>query len=189
MKRGLTAILFLLPATPALAHLPPGEYGAFAAGFTHPLFGFDHLLAMLAVGLWGGMIGGRALWALPLAFLAAMGVGFALALGGVALPLAEPMILGSVVFLGLALALALKPGAGLGGALVAGFALFHGFAHGSELGGAGALDFAAGFALATGLLHGGGVLAALAARAYGRPVVLRLAGAVTAVLGVVLAAG
>ena len=70
----LAAAVFSLTASPAFAHLDPAEHGSFAAGFTHPLFGTDHVLAMIAVGLWAALLGGRAIWALPTAF-ALVGVG------------------------------------------------------------------------------------------------------------------
>lgn len=158
MKRPLAlAPLFLLAAGPALAHLDPGEHGSFLAGVTHPLSGLDHILAMLAVGLWAAMIGGRALWALPTAFVGAMATGFALSLAGVPLPGVEPMILVSVMALGLLVALAVRMPMGPSVALVGLFGLFHGHAHGGELGAATAATFGIGFALATALLHGTGL--------------------------------
>jgi urease accessory protein len=182
-----------LAAGPALAHVDPATHGSFAAGFTHPVFGWDHILAMVAVGLWAAMLAGRAVWALPGAFVGAMLAGFGLALAGAPLPLVEPMILASVVALGLLVALAVRMPLGGSLALVAAFGLFHGHAHGGELGGAGALGFGAGFVLATALLHGFGVALALAltrglAGARGQQV-LRALGALAAATGVWLAAG
>ncbi len=169
---------------PVFAHLAPGEYGSFAAGFTHPLFGLDHVLAMVAVGLWAALIGGRALWALPAAFVAAMATGFALALSGVGLPLVEPMILASTVFFGLVVALALRTPPGIAAGLVAAFGLFHGAAHGAELGQAGVLGFGAGFAVNTSLLHLAGIGLGLAAlRVDPRQLLARATGGLTAVLG------
>ena len=83
-----TAVLLALDVTPAFAHLSPDEHGSFMAGFTHPLFGLDHILAMVAVGLWAAMLGGRAVWIVPSAFVGMMAVGFALAVGGIGLGLA-----------------------------------------------------------------------------------------------------
>ncbi|TDL81176.1 HupE/UreJ family protein [Palleronia sediminis] len=163
MKRLLPVLFLGLTATPGLAHVPAGSYGSFAAGFTHPLFGLDHLLAMVAVGLWAGLLGGRAVWAVPAAFVVVMVAGFALALGGAALPVVEPMILASTVVLGLAIAFAIRLDLRVCAAIVGVFALFHGFAHGTELGGAGALRFGAGFVLATVVLHAVGVAAGIAA--------------------------
>jgi len=192
MTRTLPAALIaILAATPALAHLPPGEYGSFLAGVTHPVFGLDHVLAMVAVGLWAAQIGGRAVFWVPTAFVLAMLAGFGLALAGLPLPLVEPAILASIVVLGVAVALAFRPDRRLAMAVVAGLALFHGHAHGGELGGAQAVQFGAGFAVATALLHAAGIGVALAAgqwlRAGGAP--LRALGGLTALAGVALAFG
>lgn len=185
----LTAVVAVLlagaAAAPAFAHLGPGEYGSFASGFTHPLFGLDHVLAMVAVGLWAALIGGRALWALPAGFVSAMVVGFLLALGGVALPFVEPMILASTVFFGLVVALALKTPPAVAAGLVAVFGLFHGAAHGAELGHAGIFAFGAGFVANTALLHLAGIGLGLAALRLGGPnqILARATGVLTAVLG------
>lgn len=157
MKRLLLALCLTLTASPALAHLPAGDYGSFAAGFSHPLFGLDHILAMVVVGLWASMLGGRAMWIVPSAFVSVMVVGFGLAHLGVSLPMVEPMILASTVVLGLLVAMTARLDARAGAMVVAFFALFHGHAHGAELGEAGALHFGLGFALATAALHGIGI--------------------------------
>ena len=78
MKRTLPILALTLAASPAFAHLPPGEYGSFLAGVTHPIFGLDHVLAMIAVGLWAAQIGGRAVWLVPTAFVLTMIAGFLL---------------------------------------------------------------------------------------------------------------
>ncbi|WP_297777508.1 HupE/UreJ family protein [uncultured Roseovarius sp.] len=191
MKRSFTALL-ILAASPAAAHLPEGEYGSFLAGVTHPLFGLDHVLAMIAVGLWAAQIGGRALWTVPSAFVLAMITGFLAALVGLPLPMVEPMILTSIMALGLVVALALRPAPGLAMALVALFALFHGHAHGGELGQAQALQFGAGFAIATALLHAAGLLIAFTAARETRNasvLPLRLMGGATALAGAYIAFG
>src|SRR5690606_19576432 len=103
----LAAVAMALTASPAFAHLNPAEHGSFAAGFTHPLSGADHILAMVAVGLWAAMLGGRALFVVPAAFVGVMLLGFVAALLGMPLPFVEPVILASVVVLGLMVALAL----------------------------------------------------------------------------------
>lgn len=182
----------ILVASPAAAHLPPGEYGSFMAGVTHPLFGLDHVLAMIAVGLWAAQIGGRALWQVPTAFVAAMIAGFILALAGLPLPFVEPMILASIMVLGLVVALALRPAPWVAITAVAVFALFHGHAHGGELGSAQAMQFGAGFALATAGLHAVGLIVALLfARALraGSGAVLRAMGGATTLVGIFLAIG
>ncbi|MBN9887771.1 HupE/UreJ family protein [Salipiger abyssi] len=179
----------LLTASPALAHLNPGEHGSFAAGFTHPVFGADHVLAMVSVGLWAALLGGRAIWMLPASFVAAMCAGFVMALAGLALPFVEPAILASVMVLGVAVALAARVPAGLGAAVVAVFALFHGFAHGTEIGGATALSYLGGFAIATALLHAAGLGLGLALTRWLSPALTRALGAAVTVLGASLALG
>lgn len=185
-----TAILTLV-ATPALAHLNPAEHGSFAAGFSHPLFGPDHILAMVAVGLWAALLGGRALWLVPAAFVATMMAGFMLALAGAPLPFVEPVILASVVAIGLQAAIALKVPTPAAMAMVGFFALFHGHAHGGEMGSAGAAAYGLGFALATALLHVAGIgiglgLPRLFGSDMGR-IIARLAGGATALAGIWLA--
>ena len=187
--RALSAAAALaLLASPAAAHLPHGQYGSLAAGFTHPLFGLDHVLAMVAVGLWASLIGGRAMLGVPAAFVGAMAVGFGLALGGVPMPAVEPAILASTIVLGLAVAAALRLDAALVAFVVAAFGLFHGHAHGGELGGAGALRFGLGFVLATALLHAAGVALGLGLGRLGRWPARGL-GALTAAAGLALAVG
>lgn len=190
MKRLTAALIFTAFASPALAHLPPGEYGSFAAGFSHPLFGFDHILAMATVGLWASVIGGKALWIVPGAFVGAMVVGFGLALSGVALPAVEPMIVASTIALGLAVALAVRLDIRVCAAFVALFAVFHGHAHGGELGEAAAARFGVGFMIATVLLHVSGIgLGMLLARLGARHMLARALGAGAAVAGIALAVG
>lgn len=191
----LSATIAALTAAPASAHLHPEEHGSFLAGFSHPLFGLDHILAMVAVGLWAAMLGGRAVWIVPSAFVGTMAVGFALAMAGVGLPFVEPAILTSVVVLGLVIAAAIQPPAAAGAILVGAFALFHGHAHGGELGTATAWPYLFGFAIATALLHAIGTALGLALgsgaglrRDTGR-VLARTLGGVTALLGIGLSFG
>jgi urease accessory protein len=191
----LVPVLFLLGVSPASAHLNPAEHGSFMAGFSHPLSGLDHILVMVAVGLWAAMIGGRAIWAVPAAFVASMAAGFALATIGVSLPFVEPAILASVIALGLLVATAVKLPAPVGMVVVGVFALFHGHAHGSEIGAATLANYGIGFAIATALLHIAGIGIGLAI-ASGRlmperagNVVARSLGGVATVVGVGLAAG
>jgi urease accessory protein len=158
MKRIAIVLAALgLGVAPAFAHLDPAEHGSLMAGLSHPLFGFDHVLAMVAVGLWAALLGGRALWLAPAGFVGAMTLGFAAALLGAPLPFVEPVILASVVVIGLFAATALSVPAGIATALVGFFAFFHGHAHGGELGPAGAIVFGVGFALSTALLHAAGI--------------------------------
>jgi urease accessory protein len=197
MRHGLTkaaAFGFLaLAATPAFAHLDPLEHGSFAAGFSHPLFGADHILAMVGVGLWVALIGGRALWSVPAVFVVTMMAGFGLSMTDFGLPFVEPVIAASVVVLGLLALVALQAPTGLAMVLVAFFAVFHGYAHGGELGEAVALPFLAGFALATALLHAAGVgagigLGRLTGGQTGR-MLTRAAGGLTALGGLWILAG
>ena len=188
MKRLLAlAPALTLTAGPALAHLDPTEHGSFVAGVSHPVFGADHILAMVAVGLWAVTLAGRsndrrALAALPVAFVSAMAAGFLLAMAGVGLPFVEPMILASVLVLGGLCALALRLPLMTAAGLTALFGLFHGHAHGAELGSAEALPYLAGFALATALLHAAGVLGGLGI-AQRAPFVTRALGGLVALAG------
>ncbi|OXY82323.1 HupE/UreJ family protein [Oceanimonas doudoroffii] len=158
MKNALIILAALAPVT-AFAH-PGHESSGFAAGFFHPWLGWDHLLAMVAVGMLA-MAGKRALaWRLPLAFVAAMVAGAGLGVAGIGLPGVEPMILASLVVLGAGLALRV-PLQSLAPVICALFGLFHGNAHGLEAPVEGAVaTFMAGFVLATAMLHGCGMLVA-----------------------------
>ena len=191
MLRVLSAAAALsLLAAPSLAHTGAGAGSGFAAGFAHPLFGLDHLLAMLAVGALGALLGGRAVWLVPAAFVVAMVAGGTLSLSGVALPMVETAIALSVVVLGALVAVNARVALGAGMAVVAAFAVFHGHAHGTELpSGLSAAGYAVGFALATALLHAAGiaVVAALVRVASTRAV--RYAGLATAAAGVGIVAG
>ncbi|WP_426235192.1 HupE/UreJ family protein [Pararhizobium sp. DWP1-1-3] len=189
MKRRLllAASAFAISTSPAFAHLDPTEHGSLMAGFTHPLSGLDHILVMLAVGLWAAQIGGRALWVVPSAFVGTMAFGFALAMAGVHLPFVEPAILASVVALGLLVAMAVRMETVACAAFVGVFALFHGYAHGGELGSAGALPFSAGFVIATALLHiaGMGLGLGIGRLSSGR-LISRILGGLTAFAGLAL---
>jgi urease accessory protein len=192
-KSALSLVILAATAAPAFAHLNPAEHGSFAAGFSHPLFGLDHILAMVAVGLWAALLGGRSVWLVPTAFVGTMMAGFAVALAGLGLPFVEPVIAASVVVIGLLALVALQVPTIVGMVMVGFFAFFHGHAHGGELGEAGAWSFAIGFAVATALLHAIGVgigLAAgrLAGGSTGR-MLTRLAGGLTALGGLWLAVG
>jgi urease accessory protein len=165
MTRLTLAAAAALIAEPALAHTGQGTASGFLHGLAHPVSGLDHLLAMVAVGLWSGLVLPGRVWAGPAAFMAAMALGAGLAWAGIGLPLVETSIALSVVVLGL-LALAARRGqravltqASL--AAVALFALGHGHAHGTEATGH-AAAYLAGFLLATALLHGAGLLLARA---------------------------
>ena len=128
--------LTVAPASPALAHTGVGQADSFASGMAHPLSGADHILAMVTVGLWGTLAGGRAIWAWPASFVAMTLTGFVVATCGLQMPFVEPTIRSSVVILALLVALAVKPPVWFGAATAGLFALFHGHAHGLEAGAA-----------------------------------------------------
>ena len=189
MKRRLllAAAAFAASTAPAFAHLDPAEHGSLLAGFTHPLSGLDHILVMIAVGLWAAQIGGRALWVVPSAFVGTMAFGFVLAMAGVHLPFVEPAILASVVALGLLVAMAVRMETAACAAVVGVFALFHGYAHGGELGAAGALPFSTGFMVATALLHVAGIgLGVSISRLSSGQIISRILGGITTFAGLAL---
>jgi urease accessory protein len=131
-----------------------GAVGGFQSGLAHPIFGPDHLLAMLAVGIWGAQMGGRRIWTLPVTFPLIMALGGLLGMSGFFLPHVEMGIALSMVALGLAIALAWKPVEWVALGLIGVFAIFHGYAHGVELpNAADPASYAAGFVAATGFIH------------------------------------
>jgi urease accessory protein len=157
----ISAALLGLSATAASAHVGHGTEG-FIHGFMHPIGGLDHVLAMLASGFLGAMIGGKARWLVPFTFIVAMVAGGALGASGVELPLVETMILASVVVLAGLAAFGRSLGLSRLLPLIGGFALFHGFAHGAEMpANVSALEYAAGFVGATALLHAAAIIAVL----------------------------
>ncbi|SCX05919.1 HupE/UreJ family protein [Agrobacterium rosae] len=192
-KLSLAAVALGATTLPAFAHLNPEEHGSFMAGFSHPLFGADHILVMIAVGIWAAQISAstdkkNALLIVPAAFVGTMAIGFLLALGGIELPFVEPAILASVIALGLLVAMATRVPVSAAAAIVGIFALFHGHAHGGELGSAGALQFGVGFVIATALLHVAGIALGLGIAKLG-PVAARIVGGLTALVGLSLVFG
>jgi len=172
-----TAIAF----APALAQAHPGHGPAanFTHGFAHPMMGLDHVLAMLAVGLWAAQLGGRASWLVPAAFVSVMTAGAGLGMSGVHIPLVEQGIIASVLVLGLLIATAARLPLVASAGLVGVFALFHGVAHGTEMpASASGFAYAGGFALATAMLHIVGLFAAKSTRVEW----VRFAGAAIAVM-------
>jgi len=159
LPRMLTvAVLLALSAQSALAHPQKGEAVGFLTGFRHPISGLDHVLAMIAVGLWGAQLGAPAIWLLPVAFPMVMAVGGMLGLMGVPIPGIEYGIALSAILLGAAVMFELRPPLGVAAALVGFFAIFHGHAHGTELPpGQSALLYSIGFVVATGSLHALGI--------------------------------
>lgn len=158
LKSALLALVFAaLPAT-ASAHTGGGQAHAFMHGLGHPISGVDHLLAMVAVGMFAVHLGGRALWLVPTTFVLMMGFGGALGLAGTAVPLVEPAIIASVVVLTLAVALRWSLPTVAATGLVGFFAIFHGHAHGTEMPvDSSGFQYAMGFMLATALLHAVGI--------------------------------
>ena len=153
---GLLAYVTILPV--AEAHTFGSQGAGLIAGLTHPFVGLDHLLAMIAVGIWAGQLGGRAVWLIPLTFVSVMAAAATLASFGLLLPLIEPAIACSVLVLGLLIAGSVRLPTSVGALLVSLFAVFHGYAHGLELPQAASpILYGAGFVLATALLHGLGI--------------------------------
>ncbi|MEQ1953787.1 HupE/UreJ family protein [Mesorhizobium sp. CN2-181] len=192
VMRGLAATLIFLPSA-ALAHTGVGDTSGFLHGFSHPLSGPDHILAMTMVGLFAWQLGRRALWLVPASFVAVMALGGLLGGTGVEVPYVETGIALSVVVLGAVVALGVKAPVAAAMGLVGLFAMFHGHAHGAEMPeDAAGVAYAAGFMIATVLLHvigiGIGLLIGKGSERYGQ-VVVRSAGGLAAVTGVGLLAG
>jgi urease accessory protein len=161
-------IILALGRPRALAH-EGGAAGGFVTGFLHPILGWDHVAAMVAVGLWGAFLGSPAIWLLPVAFPLVMALGGALGVAGVPLPAVETGIAASAMVIGVAVALAARPPIWVAAVVVAFFAIFHGHAHGAEMPAAASpLAYAAGFVIATGLLHLAGIALGLLARSQPR---------------------
>ncbi|MCP5143087.1 MAG: HupE/UreJ family protein [Gammaproteobacteria bacterium] len=184
----LLALLFLVPVV-AFAHTDGGATGSgFLSGLLHPVTGVDHVIAMVAVGLWGAQLGAPAMWMLPVAFPLIMALGGAMGAAGLPLPGIEIGIALSGLLLGLVVAGNVRPPLALAVVLVSFFAVFHGYAHGAEMPGfANPLAYAAGFVIATGLLHLCGIVVGLlwswpGGAPWGRWVV-RASGATIAALG------
>ena len=182
-----TLALFLTPAV-AFAH-PGHDHAGLLAGLAHPVFGLDHLLAMLAVGLWAAQQRGQARWALPLTFVATLLLGGLFGFAGVEMPLMETGIAGSVLAIGLLVALAVRPPLAIAVGLTALFALAHGVAHGLELPAlASPWGYATGFVVATAALHGA-AYALVRIRPQAAAPLVRLAGIGSAGVGAWLLAG
>jgi urease accessory protein len=162
----------------AEAHVNKGEAIGFLSGVRHPISGLDHVLAMIAVGLWGAQLGAPAIWMLPVAFPMVMALGGMMGLLGIPLPGVEYGIAASMILLGAAVLLELRPPLALAAALVSFFAIFHGHAHGTELPpGQSGLLYSMGFVMATGCLHGVGISIGLVHRWTWGQMLLRFAGA------------
>ena len=182
---GTLLILVVFFPAPAFAHVQQGEAAGFLTGFLHPISGLDHVLAMVAVGLWGAQLGAPAIWVLPVAFPLVMAMGGMLGLMGVPVPGIEYGIATSAILLGAAVMLEMHPPLVVTAMLVGVFAIFHGHAHGTELPpNQSALLYSMGFVIATGCLHALGIGIGVVHQWTWGQKVLRAAGAVVAVGGV-----
>lgn len=191
--RALLPLLFIALPTAAFAHTGHGDTSGFLHGFMHPVGGIDHILAMVAVGVFAFVLGGRALFLVPLAFVGMMAAGFALGVSGLDLPFVELGIALSSVVIGAAAAWGKPMPVAAAMSLVGVFAIFHGHAHGAEMPvDAVGLEYAAGFVVATALLHAVGIGAAMGVAKlvgkYGKPVA-QVAGGLFALGGVGVLAG
>jgi len=176
-------VLCALAAPPALAHTG-GVGGGLVGGLLHPLFGPDHVAAMVAVGLWGAFLGASAIFILPVVFPLVMAGGGVLGILGMPLPGVEIGIAASAVVLGMLVALEAKPPLWVAGIVVGAFAIFHGHAHGAELPpGVDAVAYSAGFVIATGVLHLCGIAFGLLARWPAGLIAVRAAGGAITIAG------
>lgn len=161
LRLATLAMLFIVPAVQA--HPQATSAGGLVSGLSHPFLGLDHLLAMVAVGLWAVQLGGSALWKVPLAFVFTMVIGSLISFTSISLPMMEPMIIASVMILGLIIAFKAQAAPVIASLLVAVFAVFHGYAHGVELPlTSSPLAYVIGFAIASMALHGVGMAVGLA---------------------------
>jgi urease accessory protein len=190
MKLTISKFIVLISCLPgiALAHTGIGETAGFMHGFSHPIGGADHILAMVAVGLWAAQIGGRALWVIPCTFVGVMVLGGVLGFAGIYVPFVEEGILVSILILGVLIAGAFKVPLMYSSLIVGLFAIFHGHAHGIEMPATmSAASYAVGFALATAMLHLAGIGLGVLMQKSKLQTVNRFAGGVIALSGIYLA--
>lgn len=189
-KTAFTILTLLLYSQVASAHDSGGLAGGFYSGFLHPILGWDHVVAMVAVGLWGAFLGSPAIWVLPIVFPLVMAIGGALGVIGIPLPAVETGIALSAIVLGAMVAFAVRPRIWVAAVIVGAFAIFHGHAHGTELpSAANPLAFSLGFVIATGLLHLSGVAFGLLTRWPAGTTAVRSGGAIISVVGLAFLAG
>ena len=176
--------LAVLAAFPALAHEGEGVGGGLISGFLHPILGWDHVAAMVAVGLWGAFLGKPAIWQLPVIFPMVMVFGGILGIAGVPVPQVETGIAASALVLGVLVALAVRPPLWIAWVVVGVFAIFHGHAHGTELpGAANAVAYSVGFVVGTGLMHLIGIGFGLLAKFPSGRIAVRAGGGLIALAG------
>ena len=182
---GAAVMLFVAASSMADAHTGAGMSGGFSSGFMHPILGWDHVIAMVAVGIWGAFLGGRAIWILPVTFPLVMAFGGAMGIAGIPLPSVETGIALSAIALGSMVAFAARPPIWVAALIVGIFAIFHGYAHGAELpNAANPLAYSLGFVLSTGLLHLSGITLGLLVRWPMGKIVVRAIGSMIALAGV-----
>lgn len=185
LTRCLLFLVLAFTSAGALGHEAGGIAGGFFNGFVHPLLGWDHVAAMVAVGLWGAFLGSPAIWLLPVVFPMVMAMGGALGVMGVPIPGVEAGVAASAIILGAMVALAVRPPLWVAALLVGAFAIFHGHAHGTELPeAANPLAYSLGFVIATGLLHLGGIAFGLLVRWPAGRLLVRSGGGLIAAAGV-----
>ena len=176
--------MLMMFASVASAHEGAGIAGGFYSGFMHPVLGWDHVIAMVAVGLWGAFLGNPAIWILPVVFPLVMAFGGALGVIGVPVPAVETGIAVSAIVLGAMVAFTVRPPIWIAAVIVGAFAIFHGHAHGTELpGAANPLAYSLGFVISTGLLHISGIAFGLIAHWPFGKVVVRAGGSIIALAG------
>ncbi len=179
------AALSMFLASTAFAHEGGGLAGGLISGFMHPILGWDHVVAMVAVGLWGAFLGNPSIWILPVVFPMVMAFGGALGVIGIPIPAVETGIAASAVVLGAMVAFAVRPPIWIAALIVGVFAIFHGHAHGTELPNAtNPLTYSLGFVVATGLLHLSGIAIGLLARWPFGKLLVRAGGVLIALIGV-----
>ncbi len=179
------AAMLVAYASVASAHEGAGLAGGFISGFLHPIFGWDHVVAMVAVGLWGAFLGNPSIWILPVVFPLVMAFGGALGVSGVPVPAVETGIAASAVVLGAMVAFAVRPPIWIAAVIVGVFAIFHGHAHGTELpGAANPLAYSIGFVLSTGLLHLSGIAFGMLVRWPAGKIAVQAGGGLIALAGV-----
>jgi urease accessory protein len=184
-KQFLIVMALSIYAGMADAHVGAGVSGGFTSGFTHPIFGWDHVAAMFAVGLWGAFLGYPAIWILPVVFPLVMAFGGAFGVMGIPIPAVETGIAVSAIVLGIMVAFAVRPPIWVAALIVGAFAIFHGHAHGTELPvAANPLAFSLGFVVATGMLHLLGIAFGLLVRWPIGQVAVQAGGGVIALAGV-----
>lgn len=184
---GMAGIAWVVSASSAAAHSGSGAPAGFVPGFLHPFGGLDHVAAMVAVGLWGSVLGAPAIWLLPVVFPLVMAAGGVLGAAGIAISGTETGIAFSALVLGIMVAGAFRPPLFVAAVLVGAFAIYHGHAHGSELPrGSPVIGYSAGFVVATGLLHLAGIATSLVGRWPTGRHLLRATGVAIGIVGAAL---